>query len=93
MIVVFLASLVLIALCILWLPAWSAALLLRGMGVPQPLRVLRVVMPAQLLIAAGLIWAADAIGLTHPAGYSLAILLLTSIAGAAIVWRQRHGNV
>ncbi|MBD8880502.1 hypothetical protein IHE49_08405 [Rhodanobacter sp. 7MK24] len=93
MIIVFLASLVLIALCILWLPAWSAALLLRRMGVPQPHRVLRVVMPSQLLVAAALIWAADATGLTNPAGYSLAILLLTGIAGAAIVWRQRRGNV
>jgi len=91
--ILFLVSLAVIALCILWLPTWSAALLLRRMDVPQPMRALRVVMPAQLLAVVLLIWLADAIGLGNPAGCSVAILLLASITGVVVVWRGRHGGV
>ncbi len=93
MIALFLTSLALIALCILWLPTWSAALLLRRMGVPPPLRVLRVILPLQLLVAVALIGLIVVAGLRNPAGWALAILLLVSVAGVAIVWRRGRRNV
>jgi hypothetical protein len=83
-------SVALIALCILWLPTYSAVLLLKGLGVPRAGAGLRVILPAQLLAAIGLVLLANALGLGNPAGYTLAILLLVSLAGVAIVWRRRH---
>jgi hypothetical protein len=86
-------SVALIARCILWLPAYSMALLLRGLGVPRPFAGLRVILPVQLLAVVVLVWLADAFGLRNPGGYVLAILLAVSIAGAAVVWRGRYRDV
>lgn len=86
-------SVALIALCILWLPTYSMALMLQGMGVPRPFAGLRIILPAQLLAAIGLAWLADVLGLRNPAGCALTILLAVSAAGVLFVWRRRHRDV
>jgi hypothetical protein len=86
-------SVALIALCILWLPTYSVALMLQGMRVPRPFAGLRIILPMQLLAVVGLVWLANTLGLRNPAGYVLAILLMVSVAGAVIVWRGRHRDV
>lgn len=91
--IVLVVSLALIALCILWLPTYSMALLLRGLGVPRAFAGLRLIMPLQLLAVVGLSWLADAAGFANPVGCTLAILLAASIAGVAVIWRRRHQGV
>lgn len=90
---ILLVSLALIALCILWLPTYSMALMLKGMGVPEAGAGLRLILPLQLLATIVLVLLADALGLGHPAGYTLAILVLVSATGVAVVWRRRHSGV
>ena len=89
MTILFVASLAMIALCVLWLPTYSLALLLRNLGAPQPFADLRVILPLQLLAAAVLITLAAAFGLPNPAAYALTILLVLSLAGTVTVWRRR----
>lgn len=93
MTILFLVSLVLIALSVLWLPTYSLALLLRNLGAPQPFADLRVILPLQLLAAVALVGLAAWMGLRNPAGYTLAILLVVGFAGMAMVWRRRHRGV
>lgn len=75
-----------IFLVILWIPAWTVAFWLRGLRVPRPFFALRLVCPAQLLIAVGLIFLCAFMGLHNPAGYVLAITVGTGVAGAAALW-------
>ncbi|WP_329742807.1 hypothetical protein [Dyella sp. A6] len=91
--VVLVVSMALIALCILWLPTYSMALLLRGLGVAGSFAGLRVIMPLQLLAVVVTGWLAHQLGLANPAGYVLAILLASSFVGVFIVWRRRHRGV
>lgn len=86
----FLASLMAIFLVILWLPACSVAIWLKGLRVPKPFSGLWVIWPAQLVIAVGLILLSDFMGLRNPAGYSLAIAVGTSIVGACALWRWQR---
>lgn len=90
MIVLFLASLLAIALVILWLPVCTVALLLRRLGVPRPFSGLRLIMPVQLVAVAGLVALAAGLGLRNPAGYTLAITLLAGVTGAVALWRWRR---
>ncbi|MDO1529902.1 hypothetical protein QMK61_13770 [Fulvimonas sp. R45] len=86
-------SVALIALCILWLPTYSVALMLRGMGAPRPFAGLKVVLALQLAGSVGLVLLAGALGLRNPAGYTLAILLVASMAGAVFVWRRGRAGI
>jgi hypothetical protein len=90
---IFLASLVLIALSILWLPTWSMVLMLKGMGVAQAGAGLRLILPLQLLGAIVLALLAHLLGLANPVVGTLVGLLLASLAGVVVVWRRRHGDV
>lgn len=75
--------------CALWGPSFFVARRLQRQGDWAALRALRLLWPAQLVLAAGLIFAADAAGLANPAGYSIAIILAVSVTGAAAfgAWR------
>ncbi|QEE25355.1 hypothetical protein CS053_13255 [Rhodanobacter glycinis] len=89
---IFLVSLALIALSILWVPTYSMVLMLKGMGVPEAGAGLRLILPLQLLAAIALVLLANALGLGNPAAYTLAILVLVSATGVVIVWRRRHNG-
>ncbi|KRE98572.1 hypothetical protein ASG87_14340 [Frateuria sp. Soil773] len=79
-----------IGLTILWLPTYTVALMLHKLGVPRPFADLRAILPAQLLLAIGLIALADRLGLGNPAGSTLAAIVLVSVAGAFGLWRWRR---
>lgn len=85
----FLLSVLLIALAILWLPALSVCLLLRGMGVPRPNDGLYLVWTAQLLVALLGIAAIVRAGWPQPAALGLALLLVCSVLGALRLWSRR----
>lgn len=89
MTILFVASLAMIALCVLWLPTYSLALLLRNLGAPQPFADLRTILPLQLVAAVVLVALAAVCGLHDPAAYTLTILLVLSLAGTVTVWRRR----
>lgn len=85
-----LTGLILCALfCALWGPSFFVARRLQRQGDWAALRGLRLLWPAQLVLAAGLIFAADAAGVANPAGYSVAIIIAVSVTGAAAfgAWR------
>jgi len=90
---VFLASLVLIALSILWVPTYSMVLMLKGMGVPEAGAGLRLILPLQLLAAVVLALLVHALGLGNPVVCTLVGLACASAAGVAVVWRRRHDGV
>lgn len=75
--------------CALWGPSFLVARRLQRQGDWAALRALRLLWPAQLVLAAGLIFAADAAGVANPAGYSIAIIIAVSVTGAAAfgAWR------
>jgi len=75
--------------CALWGPSFLVARRLQRQGDWAALRGLRLLWPAQLVLAAGLIFAADAAGVANPAGYSIAIIIAVSVIGAAAfgAWR------
>jgi len=79
--------------CVLWGPSFWVARNLQRRGDWAALRALRLLWPAQLVLAAGLIFAADSAGLANPAGYSVAIIAGVSVAGAAAFagWRLLLG--
>jgi hypothetical protein len=86
---VFPASLALIFIAILWMPASAVCLFLRGMGVPRPFAGLGLVWVAQLLLTGGLIYVIYQAGVTNPAAYGFAILVASSALGAALLWWRR----
>lgn len=94
---VFPAILFVIGLTILWLPVCTVALWLKKLDVPRPTAGLRWILPAQFLAVVGLVLLADRIGgpigLSNPAGYTLAIIVLVSMAGAGLLWRRRRPEI
>jgi hypothetical protein len=78
---------------ILWGPSFFVARRLQRRGDARAVRSLRLLWPSQVVLAAGLIFAADAAGLGNPAGYATAIILGVSLAGAAAfgAWRLALG--
>jgi hypothetical protein len=70
-------------------PVLYVALRLRRRGDVTALRPLRAVWLMQLLLAAGLIFAADLAGVAPLQNWLLAILLGVSLAGAAVFWAWR----
>lgn len=90
---IFVASLALIALSILWVPTYSMVLMLKGMGVPEARAGLRLILPLQLLCAVVLALLVHALGLGNPVVCTLAGLVCASAAGVVIVWRRRHTGV
>jgi hypothetical protein len=70
-------------------PVLAVALRLRRQGDGGALRSLRAVWAAEVIVAAGLIFAADALGLSNPAGWVLAIIAGVGLSGAAsfAMWR------
>jgi hypothetical protein len=75
--------------CLLCGPVLYVALRFRRGGDVAALRPLRAVWLAQLALAAVLIFVADGIGLRNPLGVMLAIVIGTSLGGAALfgLWR------
>lgn len=75
--------------CLLCAPALVVARRLERRGDVAALRALPRVWLAQFVSAALLVFAADALGLHNPAGYIVASVLGTGIAGAGLfgVWR------
>ena len=81
--------------CTLWTPAFFVARHFWRKGDWGALRALKVLCPLQLVLAGGLIFAADAAGFTNPAGYSIAIIVGVSLTGAAAfaAWRLLLGFI
>jgi hypothetical protein len=79
--------------CLLWGPSFMVARRLWRRGDYAAFRSLRLLWPAQLVLAGGGVFAADAAGLTNPAGYTVAIIAAVSLAGAAAfgAWRLLRG--
>jgi len=75
--------------CLLCGPALVVARRLERRGDVTALRALPRVWLAQFIIAAALVFAADALGLRNPPGYIVGSVLGTGIAGAALFggWR------
>jgi hypothetical protein len=82
---VFIIIVLLVQVSILWLPAVLCALVLKRHFGAEFSRLLWLVLPTQLLIAVGLIFLTEYIGLLNPAGYVLGLTVLVSLAGAAVV--------
>ncbi len=82
-----------VLLTVLWAPSWIALALFARLTIKRILQRSWPVWVAQTLAAIVLIYLADAIGLTNPAGYTLGICAALGILGAALLWRsifRRH---
>jgi uncharacterized membrane-anchored protein YitT (DUF2179 family) len=81
--------------CALWGPSLFVALRLHRRGDWAAVRALRLLWPLQLVLAAGLMFAADAAGVSNPIGYGIVIIIGVSIAGAAAfaAWRLVLGFI
>jgi hypothetical protein len=86
---VFPASLALIFMAILWMPASAVCLFLRGMGVPRPFAGLGLVWVAQLLLVSGLIYVIYRAGAANFVAWGFAVLVACSALGAALLWWRR----
>lgn len=71
-------------LAVLWGPAFVVARQSQRTGQRAALRRLRLVCPAQLVSTFALLFAADSMGLAHPAGLFVAATALSSLAGAGV---------
>jgi hypothetical protein len=78
-----------ILFCLLCGPVTWVALRLWKRGDLEAFRPLRAVWIAQVALASGLVFAADNLGLANPMGWMVAIVLATSLGGAALygLWR------
>lgn len=86
----------LILFCVLCGPAWYVALRLWKRGDLDAFRPLRGVWVGQVVLACGLVFGIDAIGLHEPAAWMVATVLGVSLGGAALFggWRLlRHAGV
>jgi len=81
--------------CTLWGPSLFVALRLHRRGDWAAMRALRVLWPLQLVLAAALVFAADAAGVSNPVGCGVVIVIGVGIAGAAAfaAWRLVLGFV
>lgn len=79
--------------CTLWAPSLLVALRLHRRGDWSALRALRLLWPAQLIVATGLMFAADAAEVRNPIGCGVAILIAVSLLGALAfgAWRLTLG--
>ncbi|MBV7537872.1 hypothetical protein KW842_19050 [Duganella sp. sic0402] len=81
----------------LWGPAFALALHYYKLGDASPLRQLRFLYPAQLLVTVVLAFAADVFGFRQPAALLAGITLCVGACGAGLLWvvrwlqRRRHG--
>lgn len=78
-----------ILFCLLCGPVTYTALRLWRRGDLGAFKPLRVVWVAQVVLASGLIFAADSVGLRNPIGYVIAIVVAVSATGAILfgAWR------
>ena len=88
--VFFIGWLIVIFLTILWLPACGVAVRLRNMDVLSPFSGLWLILPLQLMAAAGAIFLSAEAGWPHPAGFALGITVAASVLGAAALWWWRR---
>jgi hypothetical protein len=72
----FIAIFFAVLLSALWLPSWIALYFVRGFSARLVIRKAWPIWLLQLVLAATLIFMADAIGLRNPAGFTLAICLV-----------------
>ena len=81
--------------CTLWGPSFFVARHLWRKGDWAAVRALRLLWPVQLVLAAGLIFAADAAGVANPLACTIAIIVGVSLAGAAAfaAWRLLLGMI
>jgi hypothetical protein len=82
----FIAILLTMLIGILWLPSWMALHVVRRLPARRVLRKAWPVWLVQVYLATALIFLADAINLTNPAGYMLAICCSLGVLGALILW-------
>jgi hypothetical protein len=82
-----------ILFCLLCGPAWYVALRLWRRGDLDAFRPLRAVWAAQVVLACGLLFAADTIGVPNPAAWMAGIFAGVSLGGAALFgsWRLARG--
>ena len=82
-----------ILFCILCGPAWYVALRLWKRGDLDAFRPLRAVWVTQVVLACGLVFGFDTVGVPNPAAWIAAIALGVSLGGAALfgAWRLLRG--
>jgi len=77
-----------VLLIMLLAPSWIVLAHVGRLKAGEVLRRAWLIWIGLVLAAAGLIFLADAIGLTNPLGYTLGIIVALGVAGAGFFWRQ-----
>lgn len=73
-------------------PSWLLLIRFRKLTAVQALQRARLAWIAMIVIAAALIFLADAIGLTNPLGYMLGICFALGTSGAVFLWWRSYGH-
>lgn len=75
-----------ILLVVLWMPSWAVLSLGMRLSVREVIQKAWRVWLIQVCLAVALIFLADAVGLTNPAGYICAICFGLGVLGAVALW-------
>lgn len=88
----FAAVLIGMLLVLLLAPSWVVLAHFGRLNTMQALKKALPVWIGLVAIAAGLIFSADAIGLTNPLGYTLGICVAIGVSGANFFWLRGCGR-
>ena len=88
----FAAVLIGVLLVLLLAPSWVVLTHFGRLNAIQALQKAWPIWISLVVVATGLIFSADAIGLTNPLGYTLGICAALGMSGSGLLWRRSWGR-
>jgi hypothetical protein len=76
----------------LLVPSWLVLVHFGRLNAKQALRRAWPIWISLVVMAAGLIFFADAVGLRNPLGYTLGICIALGMSGASFLWWRNYGR-